>query len=149
MITVLSKIGLAAPLIGRLSRGYLFPVGSIGSNRILPVALKRTDIRDHGLGVLVPVKQVVRIVFPLDLDQPIVMWLDPDNDKKHQLGKGLLPCRSPQFTRRGVYVFMAGDDQDRIRDIYKGNFPANNRREFRTAIVERPCLGRNAVVTPQ
>ncbi len=51
------------------------------------------------------------------------MWPDPaDNDKNIKWVKDYYQAVHPHSLPGGYVNFMAGDDQDRIRDNYKGNF---------------------------
>jgi FAD/FMN-containing dehydrogenase len=51
------------------------------------------------------------------------MWPDPaDNDNNIQWVKGYYKALEPHSAPGGYVNFMAGDDQDRIRDNYKGNY---------------------------
>ena len=51
------------------------------------------------------------------------MWPDPrDNAKNTKWVKDYYAALAPHSTAGGYVNFMAGDDQDRIRDNYKGNY---------------------------
>jgi FAD/FMN-containing dehydrogenase len=51
------------------------------------------------------------------------MWPDPaDNEKNIKWVKDYYRAVHPNSLPGGYVNFMAGDDQDRIRDNYKGNY---------------------------